>query len=641
MCGICGFVQVGGQRKKRPGVLNRMLEAIRHRGPDDEGSYCDDSVSIGMRRLSIIDPERGKQPIFNERNDIVLVFNGEIYNHLELRKWLAGRGHQFRSDCDSEVVVHLYEELGEACIDRLRGMFGFSIWDRGKKRFFMARDRLGIKPLYYTQVGESLVFASEIKSLLQFPGVERRLDLPALSNFLSLRYVPAPQTMFAGIHALPPGHRMSVDTGGVNIDRYWDLRYEPAAPTDRSDESFAEELGELLQEAVRMRLMSDVPFGAFLSGGVDSSLIVALMSEMLTEPVKTFSIGFHEPTPRFSELPFARTVAEQYQTDHHDVYVRPEDLNDHLETVVWHLDQPVADDAALANYIVAEYASRKVKMVLGGEGSDELFAGYARYEGEQFAPMFGKTPRFFKSAALKIADRLPGLRRPKIALFALSQADEASRFVNWFPLFNDQTKANLLTDDVAEQLGAYATRDVFGEHLKHVDATHSLNRLLYVDTKLWLPDVLLARGDKMSMAASLEVRVPFLDHKLVEFACQLPPRLKLNRLTRKYLLKKVSRRWLPDRIVDRKKQGFPTPIFEWFRNQARALVRDVLSPEAIHRRGLFKPAKAQQLLDEHESGFADHGLLIWGLLNIELWQQLFLDDAQLSAPSRAATNQVA
>jgi asparagine synthase (glutamine-hydrolysing) len=354
------------------------------------------------------------------------------------------------------------------------------------------------------------------------------------------------------------------------------------------------------------------------------------MSQFLNEPVKTYSVGFEGDAEAFSELPYARMVARKYKTDHHEVLIQPSDLINLSERVVWHLDQPIADDACLANFMVAELASRDVKMVLTGEGGDELFAGYARYTGEKLSPLFQHLPRPAKSAALRVSGRVPGLRRQKLALYALSQPDEVSRFANWFPLFNSEAKQSLLAENCKQAQNGRAASDVFAEHLARTDAIDPLSRMLYVDTKLWLPDDLLARGDKTSMAASLEARVPLLDHKLVEFAASLPPHLKVKGLTRKYLLKKVGQAWLPPEIISRKKKGFPMPMSLWFRKEARSFLRDALSPAAMLRRGLFNPAVVQKLLSDHEAGFGDHGSLLWGLLSIELWQRVFMDSHKRS-----------
>ena len=506
-------------------------------------------------------------------------------------------------------------------------MFAFALWDAPRRRLFLARDRLGIKPLYFTSDAQGLVFGSEIKAILQYSGVRAKLDLEALSNFLTLKYVPAPRTMFAGISALPPGWRLTCDPDGVRMQPYWNLSFARNQNGHVSEEEYTRQLESLLRESVRMHLMSDVPYGAFLSGGVDSSTVVALMSQFMDQPVKTFSVGFEGDGEEFSELPYARLVAKRYQTDHHEVMVGSQDFVNLSEKVIWHLDQPIADEASLANYMVAELASHHVKMVLTGEGGDELFAGYARYAGERFSPFFKKVPRPIKELALNLSATLPGLRRPKLALRALCESDEAARLTNWFVLFNLEMKNALVTENVKQALTEITSNNVFAEELKRTDATDALSRMLYVDTKLWLPDDLLARGDKTSMASSVEARVPLLDHKLVEFAASLPPEVKVKGLARKYLLKKVSRGWLPAEIVDRKKKGFPIPVGIWFRKEARPFVRDVLSPETIRRRGLFNSEYVGKLLAEHESGFADHGSLMWALLSVEIWHRLFIDPA--------------
>jgi asparagine synthase (glutamine-hydrolysing) len=631
MCGICGVYEYKKRRPVARQIPYDMLRVIRHRGPDDEGVYLDSDLALGMRRLSIIDLASGKQPISNEDGSVVVVFNGEIYNYQELKAQLRQRGHVFATASDTEVIVHLYEECGEECVRQLRGMFAFAVWDVRHRRLFLARDRLGIKPLYYTQADERLVFGSEIKAILQHPEVRARLDVEGLSNFLSLKYVPAPQTMFSDILALPPGHALTCDAKGVKVWPYWDLSFSSHTGGQMREEIYAEQLEELLRESVKIHLMSDVPFGAFLSGGLDSSTIVALMSQFLERPVKTFSAGFEGEGEAFSELPYARIVAKRYQTDHHEVLIRSQDLVALAEKVVWHLDQPIADEATLANYMVAELASHHVKMVLTGEGGDELFAGYARYVGEQLSPFFRSIPRPVKALALRVSARVPRLRRSKLALYALCQTDEATRLVNWFPLFNRDMKEALLSAELKNSLNGSSVEQVFAQHLTRTKSADPLSRMLYLDTKLWLPDDLLARGDKTSMAASVEARVPLLDHKLVEFAAALPPHLKLRRLARKYLLKKVSENWLPAQIIDRKKKGFPIPMSVWFRREARSFVRDILSPAALRRRGLFSPHYVEKLLNEHEAGSADHGALIWGLLNVELWHSLFIDSNHIQA----------
>ena len=639
MCGICGVYAYETANWTERDVLAQMMSAIHHRGPDDSGIYLDGPLMMGMRRLSIIDLSGGAQPVFNEDRSIVVIFNGEIYNYRDLRERLRSRGHIFATASDTEVIVHLYEDAGEECVHELRGMFAFAVWDSRRRRLFLARDRLGIKPLYYVEHSGQLIFGSEIKAILQHPIVDARLDHQALGDFLSLKYVPSPATMFSGIRALPPGHTLTCDPHSVRTGPYWKLSFAVNQNSQLSEEAAAEQLEWMLRESVKLHLMSDVPFGAFLSGGVDSSTIVALMSQLLSRPVKTFSVGFEGNGAIFSELPYARLVSQRYKTDHHEILLKPGDIADLAEKIIWHLDQPIADNACVANYMVAELASRDVKMVLTGEGGDELFAGYARYAGERLSSWFKPLPQSAKWMARRVAISLPGLQRPKLALFALCQSSEVTRFTNWFPLFNREMKMALLTADYGRRLSDFFSENAFARCLAETDAADGLSRMLYVDTKLWLPDDLLARGDKTSMAVSLEARVPLLDHKLVEFAASLRPGLKLKGLARKYLLKKVASRWLPHEVIHRKKEGFPIPFSVWFRSDLRPFVRDLLAPAALRRRGLFDPAYVQKLLEEHDSGRADHGHLLWGLLSVELWHRAFLDSPRSAmAPVTALQN---
>ena len=626
MCGIAGVFEYEGRKGIDKAILLDMLSAIEHRGPDDQGVLFAGDLAMGMQRLSIIDLVGGKQPISNEDGKITIVFNGEIYNYRELREILQSRGHILRTSSDAEVIVHLYEDMGEDCVKELRGMFAFAIWDSTRKRLFIARDRLGIKPVYYMEQNGALIFGSEIKSILAHPDVVASLNLEGLGHYISLKYVPAPETMFSGICALPPGHLLTCDRKGFKIRPYWNLSFSENKENHPSEEACEEQLEALLRESVRLHLMSDVPFGAFLSGGVDSSVVVALMQQVMNVPVKTFSVGFRGGGSEvFSELPFARLVANRFKTDHHEIYVTPDDLMDLAGKIVWHLDQPIADNACVANYMVSRLAAQHVKMVLTGEGGDELFAGYARYAGEQLSSVFQFVPAKAKSMALNVAQQLPGSRRLKIALFALCQPDELTRMTNWFPLFDRARKPCLLTEQVFHQLIDPYAVDVFRKQLDGADVKEWLSRMLYVDTKLWLPDDLLARGDKTSMAASLEGRVPLLDHKLVEFAVSLPSGMKIKRLARKYLLKKVARKWLPAEVINRKKAGFPMPLSLWFRKECRSFVHDLLCPETTKRRGLFNSDYIQSLLMEHDAGTADHGQLLWGLLSVELWHRAFLD----------------
>ena len=635
MCGIAGVFEYAGRGRADAAAVGAMLDAIVHRGPDDHGRHVDDGVAIGARRLSIIDLAGGHQPIANEDGTVVVAFNGEIYNYRELRDSLRGRGHVVRTDCDTEVVVHLYEEYGDDCVEHLRGMFAFAIWDARRRRLFVARDRLGIKPLYWSDDGSRLLLGSEIKAMLAHPTAHAELDVDGLAAFLLLKYVPAPRTMFAGIHALEPGHALTCDADGVRVREWWDLSFKPADPPPGMAAA-ERRLRELLEDAVRSHLVADVPYGAFLSGGIDSSTIVALMSRELDHPVQTFCVGFEGVGEELSELPYARMVAKRYETDHHEILLGPDEFTGLAKHAVWHLDQPIADMACVPNLLVAKLAAERVKMVLTGEGGDELFAGYARYAGERLAPLTTRLPGPARSLGRTLALRGAGWSRPRIAMYALSQRDEAGRLATWFPLMSPEARAELAVGELGEAVRSMPPASLFAPTLGRSDAGEQLHRMLYVDTKLWLPDDLLARGDKMSMATSLEARVPLLDHHVVEFAASLPPTMKLRGSRRKYLLKRAVRDLLPEAILTRPKKGFPVPISHWLRGDARDFTRDLLSPDTIRRRGLLDPAVVSRILSEHESGAADHGPALWGLISLELWHELYLDgDAPSSAPAAA------
>jgi asparagine synthase (glutamine-hydrolysing) len=630
MCGIAGILSLNPQKIVPPERLERMLQTIFHRGPDEDGRLVDRELAMGMRRLSIIDLADGKQPIFDESGRFGIVFNGEIYNYRELRNDLLARGHTLKTHSDTEVIVHLYEECGAACVEHLRGMFGFAIWDNARRELFIARDRMGIKPLYYAQCGGDLVFGSEIKAILEHPAMSPSMDLEALSLYLSLKYVPAPRTLFSGIHSLPPGHSMRIANGKIEIKRYWDISFEKPERA-LTEQEYSDQLLELLRESVRLHLRSDVPFGAFLSGGVDSSTIVALMSEELRSPVKTFSVGFGGEGVQ-DELPYAQQVADKFGCEHHTLKITSEDFLGYAEDVLWHLDQPIADQATVATHMVAKLARQHVKMVLTGEGGDELFAGYARYSGERYSNLFSKLPSGVARLLRAATATLPGLRRGKIAMGAWTIRDEATRFANWFPMFGDDAKQQLLKGQ-SDSIRAGAA-SAFSDHLANCNANTPLDRMLYADSKLWLPDYLLLRGDKLTMANSLEARVPLLDHKLVEFAAKLPETMKLRGGQRKYLLKQVARRLLPKEIIDRKKQGFPIPIEKWLRKEAQPMMQDLLSAATLKHRGLFNAAFVERMIREHVSGYADHSTKLWGLMSVEMWTRKFIDQSSRStAPS--------
>lgn len=635
MCGIAGYLKTDGSHCSDSEVLSGMLDTIVHRGPDDSGCFKSPTLNMGMRRLSIISIDDGKQPIYDESRRYALVFNGEIYNYLELRRQLEQQGHSFATESDTEVIVHLFEEHGEKCVDHLRGMFAFAIWDTHSEELFIARDRLGIKPLYYVETDQALVFGSEIKSLLKHPEVHARLDVQALSQYLSLKYVPAPRTMFEGIRTLEPGHWLKATQNKIRTKRYWDLSFSKVDEFS-NEQTALERLDELLQESIRLRLRADVPFGAFLSGGLDSSLIVALMAQQLSTPVSTFSVGF-ENAEGEDELPYAQQVANAFGCSHHTIKVTGGDFVKYAESTLSHLDQPIADQATIATYMLSQLASKHVKMVLTGEGGDELFAGYARYAGEQLAPWIQWMPTALRVGTHRGLSRLLSNRRLKIATGALQFSREAKRFANWFPMFADDVKSEILGPSCMPF--AEGVESVFQKNLARCDASQPLDRMLYCDTKAWLADYLLLRGDKLTMANSLEARVPLLDHPLVEFAASLPTKLKLRGNTRKYLLKRYAERMLPGEIVHRPKQGFPIPIDTWLRTDANEMMHDLLSSDAVASRGLFNANRVESMIQMHESQKQDYATELWGIMSVEMWLRQFVDTFPQLATSSSAVMQ--
>jgi len=638
MCGIAGYFQSGAVMSPSESrqLAERMCHVITHRGPDDAGYYVEGDVAIGMRRLSIIDIASGQQPISNEDGTIWIVFNGEIYNFAELRADLIARGHRFKTNSDTETIVHLYEEDGERCVERLRGMFGFAIWDRRENKLFLARDRAGKKPLHYTMVGETLVFGSEIKSLLQFPGVERRANAEAVSDYLSFGYVPDPQTAFRGIHRLPPGHTLTFRNGRMTTRRYWDFQYDQTEQPPREERFYVERLRELIAEAVRIRLVSEVPLGAFLSGGVDSSTVVAMMARAMDQPVKTFSIGFSEAS--FDELKYARLTAERYRTDHHEFIVTP-DVCRLVEEIVWHHDEPFADASSIPTYVVSKMAREFVTVILSGDGGDELFAGYERYLVHQGRNRFERIPRWFRRGVmLPLSRALPRAAYGKQFLRNISLPDGA-RFVDSLSYFGADAKRSLLGDAIKRELNGHDSSTAFERLFAEPRSADQIERLLYLDSKTYLPGDILTKVDRMSMAHSIEARVPLLDHELIEFVETIPSNLKLRGQTTKHILKQAMADLIPNEIIHRPKMGFGVPLRKWLNNELRELLYDTLTDRRARERGLLNPRAVLALLDEHARGRRDNSLHLWGLLNLELWHRSFID--RQPEPSFAGAKQVA
>ncbi|HEV7682858.1 MAG TPA: asparagine synthase (glutamine-hydrolyzing) [Pyrinomonadaceae bacterium] len=628
MCGIAGFVDFQDAinarvAETRAQIIDDMCRVIRHRGPDDQGVMLKPGVALGMRRLAIIDLAGGHQPISNEDHSVTIVFNGEIYNYRELQAELQTRGHQFRTNSDTETIVHAYEEFGASCVDHLRGMFAFAIWDDRAKTLFIARDRVGKKPLYYSVTrGGTLVFGSELKSLLEHPDVERTINPQAIDAYFSLGYVPDPISIFENVEKLPPGHHLTFSNGRLTVERYWDFSYNTNGNGHKAAD-YLEELRALLSEAVKLRLVADVPLGAFLSGGIDSSTVVGLMAQHMDQPVKTFSIGFNEDS--YDELKYARLTAQKFGTDHHEFMVTP-DICDVVDQLAWHFDEPFADSSAIPTYVVSKLAREHVKVVLTGDGGDELFAGYSRYVTERNRSKFDWVPRVVKNSLMDPLSRaLPHGAWGRNYLQNVS-LDPISRYLDTVSVFTGLNKSSLYSADFSDQLrDSSHLSSYFHELSRNVKTNAPLDSLLYIDSKTYLPGDILTKVDRMSMAVSLEARVPLLDHKLIEFVTRIPASMKLAGVETKHLFKQAIGDLVPAEIVNRPKQGFGVPIQQWINLQLRERIRDTLNDPRTLERGYVTREYVGLLLDEHERGRRDHAMALWSLLMLELWHRQYVD----------------
>jgi asparagine synthase (glutamine-hydrolysing) len=599
-----------------------------HRGPDDEGYYTDKQVGLGMRRLSIIDLSTGRQPLANENGTLWIVFNGEIYNYRQLRNQLEQQGHVFSTKTDTEVIIHAYEEYGANCLEHFNGMFSFAIWDTVNRRLFLARDRLGIKPLYYWFSGNQLIFGSELKAIIQHPDTPREVDLAALDQFLTLEYIPAPSTIFKGINKLPPGHFLVFEAGQLNLKQYWEVPFREAPANEAT---CAEILTELISDAVRLRLVSDVPLGAFLSGGIDSSTIVAFMSEAMTEPVQTFSIGFDDKT--YNELPYARAVACHFGANHHEEILKP-DIVALVEQLVHHFDEPFADFSSFPTYLVSEMAKHHVTVVLSGDGGDELFAGYETYVAQNLDRLYRLLPTRIRK------DALPALMArisPRPAKKGL--VNKAKRFVEggalppslqhtrWMTFMSDNDKVALYQPEFRSASNGFTSMSVIENYFQKATQADWLAQQQYVDIKTYLADDILTKVDRMSMAASIEARVPLLDYRIVEFAMSLPPHLKLNRGQTKIILRRAMANRLPATVLNKPKQGFSIPLKHWLNGPLCPMMTDLLSVDTIRRRGYFQYPCISGWVSEHLAGRANHSHRLWALMVLELWHQKIVDHA--------------
>ena len=621
MCGIAGYFSTRA-REDLSQALHRMTDAIAHRGPDDEGYFESTSadgrarIGLGHRRLSIIDLSTGHQPLGNADGTLQIVFNGEIYNFESLRAELSTRGHVFRTRSDTEVIVHAYQEWGPDCVSRLRGMFAFAIWDARRSRLFLARDRFGKKPLFIHAHGGVLLFASEIKALLQFPGVAARVNQAALWAYFRYRYVPAPATLFEGVRKLMPGSWLLCDADGTTERRFY---LPPDGMKLEQPVQCADPVGgflQLLEESVRIRMISDVPFGAFLSGGIDSSAVVALMARHSRLPVRTFSVGFAEGA--YSELQHARTIAGLFATEHHELIVTQEHLLEHLPALTRFRDAPVAEPSDIPIYLLSREAHRTVKMVLTGEGSDELLAGYPKHVYERYAAPYQRLPGWLRHRLIEPAvQMLPyRFRRAKTAIDALGAESRAQRMARWFGALSNDDCARLLRLPAPPPAQQSAP-------LSAAPGDSPLRAILFFDQTSWLPDNLLERGDRMTMGASIEARMPFLDHELAAFVSGLADSWRVRAFTTKRILRLAMRRLLPAHILDRPKIGFRVPVNEWFRTSMRDYLLAHLTGPDSRTRDYYHPQQLQQVLQEHLEGRRNHEKLLWCLLNLEIWQREF------------------
>jgi len=622
MCGICGYVETYPDLAQDPSLLSSMTDIMRHRGPDEVGYYADECAHLGVRRLSVIDLESGQQPVSNEDGNIQVVFNGEIYNFKDIRRALLAKGHRFQSNCDSEVIAHAYEEYGYHCVDHFNGMFALAIWDRSRRRLYLARDRIGIKPLYYWFDEGRLVFGSELKAIMLHPSVPATVDPTSVDQFLTLEYIPRSRSILKDVFKLEPGHYLTFEQGRLEKVEYWDLQPRDHPGDERRS---AETLLELMTDAVGLRLISDVPLGAFLSGGIDSSSIVALMSRAQKDKVRTFSIGFDDQT--YNELPWARLVAKEFQTESYEKTLSPDILGLAIK-LGRHLDEPIADFSIFPTYLVSELARSQVTVALSGDGGDEIFGGYETYRAERLSRYYNLLPALLRNDVVPWAMTRV---RPRAAKKGL--VNKTKRFVEgaampnhwqhmrWMQFMRDKDRGDLYRQDLFESIDrdelAREVRDLFGR----VSAYEPLAQQQYLDIKTYLPDNILTKVDRMSMAVSLEARVPMLDHRLVELAWSLPEHWKLTAATSKVILRKAMSGLLPTEVLTKPKEGFSIPMKLWLGGPLRGLMHDLLHPDRIKLRGYFDPVCTERWKSEHVSGQRNHSHRLWALMVLEMWMQ--------------------
>jgi asparagine synthase (glutamine-hydrolysing) len=626
MCGICGFC-FHDERVVDFDTLKKMTMSLKHRGPDDEGYYLDGGVALGHRRLSIIDLDTGQQPIHNEDKTVYVIFNGEIYNFPDLKRELEGKGHTFYTRTDTEVLVHLYEEMGVKCLERLNGMFAFAIWDKKRKKMLLARDRIGIKPLYYSYNGKDIAFASEPKALLQLPWIEGRLDPQGLSHYLSYDFIPAPYCIYKDIRKVPPGHQIVYQNGDIRCEQYWDLDLGDRVGEGMNEEEICDLIWREFCRGVKTRLISDVPIGVLLSGGIDSTSVLAALRHEGVDDVKTFSIGFDDPS--FDESRYFRRAASFFETEHHEEILAPQKLIDIIPQVAAILDEPLADASIMPTYLLSRFTKGYVKVALGGDGGDELFAGYPTYQAYLLSRYYERFPRMMRYCIEAIVKKLP------VSFDNMSFDFRAKKFIDgiayppvernylWLGTFSPDMKKRLVTNETGEEWGDFNAFHVLHDYLNGKVFSSELGKLLYLDTKLYLQEGVLAKVDRASMAHGLEVRVPFLDHLFVELVTGFPEELKLKGFSTKYIWKKAISNRIPYEIKKRGKKGFGIPIAKWLCGDLKGLMMEMLSEERLKRQEIFNPTVVQRLVADHLARRANNRKKLWNLLIFQLWWDSF------------------
>jgi asparagine synthase (glutamine-hydrolysing) len=620
MCGIAGYINTDREHPVDSRVVEQMCTVIHHRGPDEWGFWCNGSVGIGMKRLQIIDLGGGRQPMANDDQSVQIVFNGEIYNYLELRAELQQKGYTFRTSSDTEVILRMYEACGERCVLRLRGMFAFAIWDGRNQTLFMARDRLGKKPLHYFYDSKKLVFGSEIKSLLQHPEIKTEVNRSAIIPYMGCGYVPDPETMFKGIKKLPPAHTLTWKDGKISIKRYWDIQYQPNYV--KTEQQWLEETESLLEEAVRIRLMSDVPLGAFLSGGIDSSLVVALMARNMSSPVKTFSIGFEEE--QYNELPYARLVAQRYGTDHHEEIVRP-NAEEVIPSLIRMFDEPFADSSAIPTYYVSRLARRHVTVALSGDGGDEVFGGYDRYLDSRLSNYTDTIPPSLRKTLFGLPAQTLPESFPGVNMLRYLAADVDERYLIKMTKGLASIGSQVFSPDLIHEAGGSDSAAPLRNIIRKVAGLDAITRRQYLDSLTYLPGDIMTKVDRATMFVSLEARAPFLDHCLVEFSASMPVQYKVHGRTLKFALKQLARKLLPPELVDRPKMGFALPVSQWISTRWLEMSHELVLGERTRNRGNFNPIYLARIMAEHRRGRRDNSYIIWTLMMLEMWFRSYSD----------------